>query len=554
MDISDERWAEAFRREATIRSLAASERNDIDAIQVAANGLGLSRSQLYRLIKAFREKPVTQSLVRNRPGPPKGTRFLLPEIEDVIARAIDDIYKRRERPPQQKLIWEIRADCKAAGLEPPSRKSISARLAVRPPKDMLRAREGAKAANDKLALVRPGQRPTAPLDIVQIDHTLTDVQLVSDPDRAPLGRAWLTLLLDVHSRCVLGFTVSLDSPSAAGVALAITQGVLLKDNWLNERRLNVEWPVHGIPKQLHLDNAKEFHSRALKRGAEQYGISVTYRPPGKPRFGGHIERLMGTLMKRIQALPGSTSSNVVDRGDYPSEQRAVLTLRKFELVFAREVLGIYHQEVHSELSKPPLAAWREGLTKAEKPRLPANDPKAFVLDFLPFEERFVGRQGVRLFNISYSDPGLSSLVGQAERKRRIKYDPRDMSAVFVEMPDGNHTRASLTNPDISPFSLWEHRNAIRSLKEHGRRAMNEDAISMAIMANRQTLAEAQAMTKAARRANARSPLERNAVSIASQFAPERQKPDLNGEHSSRLSEGADPVDEIDFENWERKVL
>jgi putative transposase len=137
-------------------------------------------------------------------------------------------------------------------------------------------------------LVRPGLRPTAPLDIVQIDHTLTDVYLVSDPGRAPLGRAWLTLLFDVYSRCALGFTVSLDPPSAAGVALAITQGVLLKDNWLNERRLNVEWPVHGIPKQLHLDNAKEFHSRALKRGSEQHGILVTYRPPRKPRFGGHI--------------------------------------------------------------------------------------------------------------------------------------------------------------------------------------------------------------------------------------------------------------------------
>jgi putative transposase len=184
---------------------------------------------------------------------------------------------------------------------------------------------------------------------------------------------------------------------------------------------------------------------------------------------------MGTLMKRIHALPGSTSSNVGERGDYPSEQRAVLTLREFELVFAREVLGIYHQEVHTDLRKTPLAAWKEGLTKADKPRLPENDPTAFVLDFLPFEERVVRRQGVLLFNIGYSDPELATLLGRPERKRRIKYDPRDMSAVFVEMPDGSHIRASLTNPDRPPYSLWEQRDALRTLKEQGRRTVNEDA-------------------------------------------------------------------------------
>ena len=45
----------------------------------------------------------------------------------------------------------------------------------------------------------------------------------------------------------------------------------------------------GLPELLQLDNAAEFHSRALVRGAQEYGIRIEYRPPGTPHFGGHIE-------------------------------------------------------------------------------------------------------------------------------------------------------------------------------------------------------------------------------------------------------------------------
>jgi len=427
-------------------------------------------------------------------------------------------------------------------------------VTARPIKEIVKAREGAKTAHNRLGMVRPGLRPSAPLDIVQIDHTPVDVQLVDELVRAPLGRPFLTLLLDVCSRCVLGFAVSFDNPSAAGVALAIAQGLLPKGKWLDDRGLKVDWPVHGIPKLLHLDNAKEFKSRALKRGCEQYGISIEYRPPGKARFGGHIERQMGTLMKRIHALPGSTSSNVAERGDYPSEQKAILTLGEFERVFALEVLGIYHNEIHSALSKTPLAAWTEGVARAGNPRLPQNNPAAVVLDFLPFEERLVGRQGVRIFNITYYHSSLGVLLGGPDRKRRIKYDPRDISAVFVEMPDGDHIRVPYADSRKPPISLWEHNAAAQFLKEQGRGTVNEDAIFKAVESRRQITVQAQAKSKAARRAHARSPMGREAVSIASQFALERQKPDLNGENAPRLGEAADPVDEIDFESWERKVL
>ena len=129
-----------------------------------------------------------------------------------------------------------------------------------------------------------------PLDLerVQIDHTRIDVVVVDEGDRLPIGRPWLTLAIDVASRVVLGFSVSLEGPSVVSVALTLVHAVLPKDLWLADRQLEVPWPMWGLPELLQLDNAPEFHSRALVRGAQEYGIRIDYRRPGTPHFGGHI--------------------------------------------------------------------------------------------------------------------------------------------------------------------------------------------------------------------------------------------------------------------------
>lgn len=49
------------------------------------------------------------------------------------------------------------------------------------------------------------------------------------------------------------------------------------------------------------------------RGCEDTGIAIDWRPPGEPRFGGHIERLIGTQMGKFRLQPGTTFSNPQER-------------------------------------------------------------------------------------------------------------------------------------------------------------------------------------------------------------------------------------------------
>jgi putative transposase len=113
-----------------------------------------------------------------------------------------------------------------------------------------------------------------------------------------------------------------------------------------------------LPETIHVDNAKEFRSKAMKRGAEEHGISLQYRPIGAPHYGGHIERLIGTMMGAVHLLPGSTFSSIKDRGDYDSVAKSVMTLDELEHWLALEITR-YHAERHRALGIPPVAAWNE---------------------------------------------------------------------------------------------------------------------------------------------------------------------------------------------------
>ena len=501
LEVPDAAWAEAVRRETVIRPLCAAVRLGNAAVAAAVRDLGLSAARVYALVRAFRERPVTTALVPAKPGPQKGGRRLDPGIQARIDRAIEGVYLKPERPSLKRVLVEVRHDCSAAGLKSPSMKALRARITAHSLRERVKAREGVEAAGDRFRQVKIGLRTERPLQVVQIDHTKVDIMLVDDVTRACIGRPWLTLVLDVHTRTVLGLYLSLDAPSATSAALAVAQAVLPKTEWLADRTIGLAWPAHGFPEIIHVDNGREFHSRAFERGCRQHGIRIEYRPPATPRFGGHIERLMGTLMGRVQALPGSTFSSVAARGAYDAEGQAVLTFREFERILTLEVLGPYHNEIHVARGRTPASAWADGASSVA--RRDAADATALLHDFLPFEERIVRRDGIRLFNILYQDGALAHLVDHGVGKLRVKYDPRDLSAVFVELPAGEHVRVPCADLGRLPISLWEHREATQRLRAGGRRSVDEHAIFAAVAEQRRVLMEAQSRSKAARRAVAR---------------------------------------------------
>jgi putative transposase len=433
------------------------------------------------------------------PGPEKGRRLLTLEMEELIETAMRDTYRRRERPTVSALHDRVRELCHRRGLTPPSWNAVRTRVHQADPRTLVRDRHGARAARERFDPVVQEYRADHALHIVQIDHTLVDLFIVDAVHRRPLQRPWLTLAIDIASRMVAGFYLTLENPSSASVALCVQHMVMPKEPWLEARDIKAAWPVFGLPDVIHVDNGKEFHGRALARGTAEHGIALEYRPVLRPHYGGHIERLIGTMMGAVHLLPGTTSSDIASRGSYDPQKHAAMTLDELEEWLTLQIVGRYHAEIHSSLQLPPISAWDDAVAARRHPlRLP-HDHERFLQDFLPFEERSIRRDGVHLFGLRYWDDVLSPWAGRSAHRMRVRYDPRDLSCVFVEGPDGTNWPVRFADLRRPRITLGEHRMARAELKERGVKAVDEQLIFETVERQRQLVDAAGHKTRSARR-------------------------------------------------------
>jgi len=495
-------WRTACEREPVIRALAGEPRLGGKAIAEASLKLRLSRSRIYELLARYRENPVTSSLVDLHDGFPKGRSRLTCEVERLINAEIEKFYLSRPKPTIAQLVRKIRFSCLEQNLRPPARQTVALRVNAVERARLTEARDGIKAAADRFRPVLAAYEAQYPLQVVQMDHTLVDIIVVDEYLRRPVGRPTLTLQIDVATRVIPGFYISLERPSAISVGMAIRHAVLPKNDWLADRELTFAWPVFGLPDILHLDNASEFHSRALTRGCQQFGIELHYRPPRTPHFGGHIERMIGTAIGEVHLLPGTTFSNIQDKGDYDAEGKACMTLKEFERWFALQV-GIYHRTIHSSLGVPPMTAWQDDQDKRVAAlRLPADEER-FLLDFLPFEMRRVRREGIKLFHVFYWHGALATLVANSVHKFPIKYNPLNLSAVYLELPGGEHVTVPLRDKRRPAITKFEHDQALRALRERGRTAVDEQMLFEMVSTQRKIVLGAVKKTRGARRSTQR---------------------------------------------------
>ncbi len=495
-ELNEGEWADALVRAECLRRLP--ERPSQVEIADAMAELGISRSTLFRWLKRFRQDDRVSGLLARKSGRRPGIDAFAPEVKAIVDEAIRTFYATPERPTRTRLWRRVCVDCRRRALPPPAIRRLKAYLGTFDAEALSRRRDG-KARADAQFLALPGEFSAQhPLQVVQIDHTKVDVTVVDPIEGLPLGRPTLTVAIDVCTRMVLGFHLSLEAPSVTSVALCLTHAVIDKTQWLEERGIALDWSAGGLPECIHVDNGAEFHARAFRRGCDDHNITIAWRPPGTPRFGGHVERLIGTMMGAVHLLPGTHFSSIAERGDYDPEARAVMTLRELESWLALEILA-YHSSVHRGIGRPPVAAWSEAA--ARHPPRRVRDPLAFLIDFLPYEMRVLRRTGIHLHNICYWSDGFAPWIGRCDDKVVVKYDPRNLARVFVKLDD-----TYLVAPTRSArpaITLWEQRAALRVQRARGRGEVNEEMIFQTISAQRALVDRAVRETTKARRERAR---------------------------------------------------
>ncbi len=511
-------WILATERERVIQELLTG--GEIESrIGAASARLGVSRRQIYTWIARYRAAPNTSTLIDKPSGRRHGAVQLDAERERILLLTIDEHYLKQPRVKAEDVYKEVNRRCAAKSLKAVARGTVLRRIRALDPETADRRRFGAKHAREKVSAAPGTFVVDDALDVMQIDHTQVDLHVVDEEYRRPIGRPWITVATDVATRMVGGFYLTLDEPSEVSVALCLAHAVLPKEAWLLERKIQAEWPVWGVPQCVHVDNGADFKGEALRRGCADYGIRLEFRPPGRAHFGGHIERLIGTLMQRAHSLPGTTYSNPLERGDYRSEKAACLTLKELEYWLTLEICVHYHGAIHRTLGTSPLVAWERALQLGIRQWLP-QDLRRFYIGFLPVEDRTLQRTGVQLENIRYWSDALPA-IARFKDIVSVRYDPRNMSRIYVRGSQSS-TYIDVPYADIRypPVSLFEIKAARALLRTQGRQRIAQYQIFQAIESQRKLVDDARTKTREVRRSMARRPPAGNAPAPESSVAGE----------------------------------
>jgi putative transposase len=277
---------------------------------------------------------------------------------DLMNQFITDDYETLKQKRMWSVYCALSEACEQKGLIAPSYKTFTLEVKKRSSYEQTKKRQGRRAAYSKEVFYWELNKTTPkhgsrPFEIVHIDHTELDVELVCSQTGRSLGRPWTTFLVDAYSRRLLAVYLTFDSPSYRSCLMAL--------------RLCVQ--RHGrLPQTIVVDNGAEFHSIYFETLLATFECTKKHRPAAKGRFGAVCERLFGTTNTQfIDNLLGNTqiTKNVrqVTKSVNPKNQ-AVWTLGQLYEKLCTWAYEVYDTLDHPALGQNPREAFALGMIQA----------------------------------------------------------------------------------------------------------------------------------------------------------------------------------------------
>lgn len=393
-----DRYARAMARFAVLRP----HLEDDVPVSCAAEVAGVPVRTVRRWLSRFRRDGMAGHARMERVD--RGRRRLPEEL----VRAVEGMALARPPPSAAAIHRRMATLAAERGWPVPAARTVRAIVAGLDPAMRTLAHEGSAAYRDRYELIHR-HRATRPNAIWQCDHTELDT-LVVGPGGKPL-RPWLTVVLDDHSRAVVGYSLLTDAPSALNTALALRQAI-----W---RKGDPDWPVCGIPDVLYVDHGTDFTSIHVAQVAADLRMRLVHSAVARPQGRGKIERFFGTVNTELLAdLPGHLMGG---RPVTPPR----LTLSELDTAIRAFVTGRYNVRLHPAIGASPNEAWTgEGWL----PRMPDRLEELDELLAMVARPRAVGCDGIRFGGLRYLDPTLAAFVGE---RVTIRHDPRDVAEIRV---------------------------------------------------------------------------------------------------------------------------
>ncbi|MHA1428205.1 MAG: hypothetical protein ACTSQI_19655 [Candidatus Helarchaeota archaeon] len=309
--------------------------------------------------------------------------------------------------------------------------------------------------------------------VIQMDHTLLDIWVVDAFTKQPLGRPWITLGIDVFSRSIWGFYISLDQPSQESVTQAILNGLTAKKDlheWevfkkqLLEKGVDpsqFDYTCSGFPAIIQVDNSREFRANLVKQLCMDLNITLEFRPIKTPEFGGFVESIWDTINDGIRnrVLKGRVFSRPKSRESvkrpkfytppgYNAKEDAALTLDEVRDWLFSYIVVSYSSDTKARQKHSPNDVWKKGLRGdnfypmggALRLLKPSEYGQLLYQSKIPTDAK-LSQKGLRYKNILYTSDWLNTARRERILKNGEKYEFRvshlDIRRAFIINPVAN---------------------------------------------------------------------------------------------------------------------
>lgn len=344
-------------------------------------------------------------------------------------------------------------------------------------------RKGKSAADSTFRKV--GQRPatTRALERVEADHTRLDLFVIDERHGIPLGRPWLTLLYDTHTKSIIGFYLGFEPPSYLSVSLALENAILPKD-YVKDLYPSVEgrWPCYGLPEHLIVDNGAEFNSRDFKIACKALKVKVKKNPTKKPWLKGSVERYFRTINNRLLSrIPGKSFTNVFERKDYDPLENAVIDSLLLQEMIHIWIVDIYQNGKNGLENNIPNLSWIDAVNSSVPPRPFNGTREELKFNLGKNHQVTLDKNGVRLgTTIRYSSARLARYFGSQTCSSRksvkvhIKYDPSCLGRIYVldEIKEEFFAVEAVDADYAYSVSEWLHKTCCNYARRHIRKNYN----------------------------------------------------------------------------------
>jgi len=439
-----------------------------------------SEASIYRWMKAYDPTYGAISLIPNWSKSGRRGRQLHEIYERIIADGINDYFRIANRRRNGTLADIVDRALTAhhtysalEGIEPPSRSTIYRRIRELGGEAIMALETGKNIAHRKFKPVLGSFKVSRPLERVEIDTTKLDRLNVNLTGSTILSRAYLTTALDVATRMVVGFIVTLTHPSSADIRRLIRISILPKDpERLKSMGVKTSWPAMGVWKSAPCDNGNEYVGGQTKKAFAIVGTIVVINPPRTPQHKPYIEIVQKTLTNLgIHEAAGSTMNNPGARGERRPDRDPLSTIDLLEAEITKIICDVYHVRDHRGLGCSPLAKWEE-LAEIYGVEPPPMDEEFIRLITEESRQRTVSHEGIELNGIKYNSNQLANVHRAAGQriKLTVHFDPFDLSEIRVETPG---TGARFAVPCIDPVYAGLDLKTHQMLKKYSRSKSRE---------------------------------------------------------------------------------